>query len=69
MPIRRNPSQQSCKVCHRQMDEVDFVASDVDWRRVVPARWQPVAVCLHCFEVFASERGRTLVKVFLVNGP
>lgn len=60
---------QLCKVCGRAQDEVDFVASEQTWTRVVPARWQRWAVCLACFERFASERGLPVVRVFLVNGP
>ena len=58
-----------CKVCGRTQSEVDFCVSDEQWQSVVPARWRNWAVCLACFERFANEQGRPLVKVFLVDGP
>jgi hypothetical protein len=61
--------QQLCKVCGRAQDEVDFAVSDRAWDAVVPARWHGRAVCLSCFDRFATERGLHIVKVFLVNGP
>ena len=60
---------QTCKVCGRPQNEVDFVVSSREWEAIVPARWNHLAVCLNCFERFAVERGRSLVKVFLVDGP
>lgn len=60
---------QMCKACGRAQSEIGFTVSDVTWTAVVPARWQRWAVCLDCFDRFASERGLHTVRVFLVNGP
>lgn len=65
----RRSGHQLCKVCGRTQDEVDFCVSDREWLAIVPARWRCSAVCLACFERFASEQGRPIVKVFLVDGP
>lgn len=61
--------QQTCKVCGRPQNEVDFTVSDRTWSAVVPALWERLAVCLACFDRFASEQGIHTVKVWLVNGP
>jgi CRISPR/Cas system-associated protein Cas10 (large subunit of type III CRISPR-Cas system) len=61
--------QQTCKVCGRPQNEVDFCVASREWSAIVPAQWDGRAVCLACFERFAYERGRCLVKVFLVDGP
>ncbi len=65
----RSSGQQTCKVCGRPQNEVDFCVSSREWNAIVPVRWTNLAVCLACFEQFARERGRCVVKVFLVNGP
>ncbi len=65
----RRSGQQTCKVCGRPQNEVDFCVSSREWNTIVPVRWTNLAVCLACFEQFAHERGRCLVKVFLVDGP
>lgn len=65
----RREKCQLCKVCGRSQNEVDFTCSEQAWESVVPARWSRWAVCLACFEHFAAERGRPVVKVFLVDGP
>ena len=65
----RRRGQQTCKVCGRPQNEIDFCVASREWDAIVPARWNRLAVCLACFEGFAYERGRPVVKVFLVDGP
>lgn len=60
--------QQTCKVCGKGQDEIDYVASDRTWAMVVPPRYAQVAVCHACFTRFAEDRGLPVVSVFLVNG-
>lgn len=67
--IARRDGRQMCKCCGRVQDEVDFIVSARTWAAVVPARWDGLAVCMACFDRFASDRGLHTVKVFLVNGP
>lgn len=65
----RRRGQQTCKVCGRPQDEVDYTVSGTAWRAVVPTRWSRTAVCLACFDRFAEARQVHTVKLFLVNGP
>jgi hypothetical protein len=51
---RREPHRQTCHCCGVQ-DHIDFRVSDGCWRRVVPARFQTVHICLRCFDAFAAE--------------
>jgi hypothetical protein len=65
----RRRGQQTCKVCGRPQEEVDFIVSATAWEKVVPRRWRGRAVCMACFDRFAIEQQIHTVKVFLVNGP
>jgi hypothetical protein len=64
----RRERTQLCKRCGRAQSEIGFCVSDREWQAVVPARWRRWALCLTCFERFAAEQGRPVVKVFLVDG-
>lgn len=47
--------QQRCEVCGRP-DIVDFYVKTETWKRVVPTQFSNSAVCLICFDAFASVR-------------
>lgn len=43
----------TCKVCGRP-DKFDFNVTDAEWARIVPDPYRSLAVCLSCFDLFAT---------------
>src|ERR1051326_5392561 len=57
-----SPDQkQTCKACGKR-DAFDFHVSDETWACVVPLEFRTRVVCLHCFDLFARERGVLYAK-------
>lgn len=48
--------KQTCKACGKR-DGFNFHVSDETWARIVPPEFSTRVVCLHCFDLFARERG------------
>ena len=48
--------RQTCKACHCA-DKFNYHVPDSLWEEVVPEEFQAAAVCLECFDNFASKKG------------
>lgn len=56
LPYTIDTQQQTCKVCGRPM-KLDFRVPDTVWKIAVPEEYHNLAVCLYCFDEFASRTG------------
>ena len=50
------PQRQTCKACDCA-DKFNYRVPDQLWERIVPRQLQDGAICLECFDGFASEKG------------
>jgi len=50
-----------CNVCGRA-DHIDFHVPDDVWEKVVPREFRDCAICLPCFDNFASARNVKYMK-------
>ena len=57
----QNHQKQTCKHC-RKPHKVEFHVCDKLWREIVPVEFQNLALCLECFDFFASKE-----NVFYLN--
>ena len=56
MDLQQETQRQTCKAC-RCADKFNYYVPDSLWEEIVPKQLQEGAVCLECFDKFASERG------------
>lgn len=56
MDLQPELQRQTCKACHCT-DKFNYHVPDAVWDEVVPDQLKESAVCLECFDTFASEKG------------
>ena len=57
MEAEKELQRQTCKAC-RCADKFNYHVPDSLWAEIVPEQLQQGAVCLECFDKFASEKGK-----------
>ena len=56
MGVKKELHRQTCKACHCA-DKFNYHVPDRLWEEIVPEKLQGNAVCLDCFDKFASAKG------------